>query len=570
MEVSKGVIIWMVVYVCGCAVPTTSGRYPGKPVQASGTHDYQAMVEYSIQAELLGMQGEIQGSEYVCFVNRMGSELDRLYCLFPLHEAELVSQDCSIESIKAPIMPEYLSDGRFFRLSLKSPIGIGQKQRLKIEFSGIIPPDEEYAAGAVSGNFWHPMLFALVPSQGKWPGWLELITPAIFEVALTVPSDHNVATSAQRVREYSRLPSCKTIEAYAKGDQFFKWRSSSNYHVASSESPGGKIRVYFTDQEALQGPFVAEVASKVSSYYAELLGSFPFSSVCFVPGRQDVSGGGEAGPRMLMLHQMHMLPVPGQGKDLKQTRWIVAHELGHLYWSELGYVEIRENIGWLALGLGQWTDQQYAERIGWKNIIQDNFRRYIAAAKAGYNTTIHQSKEQLKDAPFNVNQVIRHSKGFAVISMLEYLMRKERFLNFIKDMLARYGGRTEVLTERKFILLAQDYYGTDLSWFFDQWLDTNKSLDYGLEGVTKERKQLQVEVRRLGEAIMPVCVQVVTEDGKVLRKRIQGQAEVETVCFDELGSAWLEVILDPEQRLPDLNRSNNMVERSTSDIIQKG
>lgn len=88
--------------------------------------------------------------------------------------------------------------------------------------------------------------------------------------------------------------------------------------------------------------------------------------------------------------------------------------------------------------------------------------------------------------------------------------------------------------------------------------------------MNKDRKQLQVEVRRLGEAIMPVCVQVVTEDGKVLRKRIQSQAEVETVCFDELGSAWLEVILDPEERLPDLNRSNNMVERSTSDIIQKG
>lgn len=61
-----------------------------------------------------------------------------------------------------------------------------------------------------------------------------------------------------------------------------------------------------------------------------------------------------------------------------------------------------------------------------------------------------------------------------------------------------------------------------------------------------------------------------TEDGKVLLKCIQGQAEVETVCFDELSSAWLEVILDPDERLPDLNRSNNMVERGTSDIEQKG
>ena len=75
MEVSKGVIIWMVVYVCG--VPTTSGRYPGKPVQASGTHDYQAMVEYSIQAELLGMQGEIQNRD----LRLQNTELGRTYSM---------------------------------------------------------------------------------------------------------------------------------------------------------------------------------------------------------------------------------------------------------------------------------------------------------------------------------------------------------------------------------------------------------------------------------------------------------------------------------------------------------
>jgi len=77
MEVSKGVIIWMVVYVYGCGVPTTSNRYPGKPVQASGTHDYQAMVEYSIQAELLGMQGEIQNRD----LRLQNTELYQFYLL---------------------------------------------------------------------------------------------------------------------------------------------------------------------------------------------------------------------------------------------------------------------------------------------------------------------------------------------------------------------------------------------------------------------------------------------------------------------------------------------------------
>lgn len=559
MKISRGVVIWMVVHLCVCwGTPHFIRCYDTK-AQTRGVNDDQAMIEYSIEAELLGMQGEIRGWQEICFVNRTSSKLNRLYGFVALHDARVASKDCYVESIEPAGMLKNIAEGHVFQFSLNLPIEVGGTQRLRTDFSGIIPRDDKYAPGAVSASFWHPILFAQIPFKEDWSDSWKLFQPAIFEVTLIVPSDHNVATAAHKMKESFGEADRKIVKAYTKGDRFFKWRSSSNYHVTSSNSPGGEIRVCFTDQESLQGPFVAEVAAEVSSYYAELLGVFPFPLVCFVPGRIDVSGGGEAGPRMLMLHQMHLLPVPWHGKDLTRTRWIVAHELGHLYWSGKGYVRIEEHVGWLALGLGMWTDQQYAEVIGMNGTLQDHFRPYVVAAKAGYNTTIHQSQEQLKDAPFNVNNVIRHGKGFTVVSMLEYLMGKQKFLIFLKGILARYGGRTDVLTEGKFCLLAQEYYGEGLHWFFEQWLDTNKTLDYGLGSVTGDRDRLMVQVRRLGEAVMPVLVQVLTEKGNVFRKHTKGQAEVETISFDKLDSPWSEIVLDPGERLPDLNRTNNDV-----------
>ncbi len=559
MNVSRRVLVWSAVLLCGCGSTLRSIQPSKSQPQTRDVKNRQAMIRYSIEAELLGMQGEIRGSQEVYFHNRTSSKLDRLLGFIALRDAKLASKDCVVKSAEPKGALKNIEEGRVFQFLLNPAIEPGETQKLSIEFSGVIPRDEVYASGAVSARFWHPCLFTPISSEADWS---KLFPPATFEVILIVPSGHNVATSAERMRESPGRDGRKRIEAYAQQDRFFKWRSSLNYYVASSRSPGGEIRVYFTDKEALQGPFVAKVASEISSFYTDLLGSFPFPLVSFVPGRADVSGGGEAGPRMLMLHQMHLLAVPGSGKDLTQTRWIVAHELGHLYWSSKGYVQIKSHLGWLELGLGMRTDQQYAKSIGMKYTVPTEAHSYIAAAKAGYNTTIHQSEEQLENAPFDVNHVIRHGKGFAVVSMLEYLMGEQKFLRLMKTILARYGGRTDILTEKKFCLLAQKHYGVDLRWFFEQWLDTNKALDYGVGGVSEDHDRLTVKVRRLGEAVMPVVVQVVTEKGNVLRKRAGGQAEVETICFDKLDSPWLEIVLDPAERLPDLDRANNVVRNS--------
>jgi aminopeptidase N len=98
--------------------------------------------------------------------------------------------------------------------------------------------------------------------------------------------------------------------------------------------------------------------------------------------------------------------------------------------------------------------------------------------------------------------------------------------------------------------------GRDYDWFFDQWLHTTATLDYGITDARTQRLRdgrwrTRVEVVRSGEAWMPVELQVadtvVTLDSRERRQ----VAEVVT------RERPREAVLDPRDVLLDLDPSNN-------------
>ena len=55
----------------------------------------------------------------------------------------------------------------------------------------------------------------------------------------------------------------------------------------------------------------------------------------------------------------------------------------------------------------------------------------------------------------------------------------------------------------------------DLSWFFDEWFETNKTLDYGIGGIRKEagENNYAIKFHRDGEMQMPIDFTVTARDG---------------------------------------------------------
>ena len=132
-----------------------------------------------------------------------------------------------------------------------------------------------------------------------------------------------------------------------------------------------------------------------------------------------------------------------------------------------------------------------------------------------------------------------------------------------------------------FFAVASEVSGEDLTWFFDEAHRSSNVFDYGIQELTNrplvargffdsERGpafsaqtdtdgmfQTAVVVRRYGEAIFPVDVLVVFEDGEEVRERWNGQDRWVNFSYERPARA-VSAFVDPDRvLLLDVNYTNN-------------
>ena len=100
-----------------------------------------------------------------------------------------------------------------------------------------------------------------------------------------------------------------------------------------------------------------------------------------------------------------------------------------------------------------------------------------------------------------------------------------------------------------------------LEWFFSQWFQTVKTLDYSLEESTTRKLidgtyETKVTVNKNGTARMPIVVALILEDGKEVRKVLPGIDLQEIISF-RTKSYPEKISIDPEEVLMETSRINN-------------
>ena len=108
--------------------------------------------------------------------------------------------------------------------------------------------------------------------------------------------------------------------------------------------------------------------------------------------------------------------------------------------------------------------------------------------------------------------------------------------------------------------------GRDLHWFFQQWVSERVWLDYAVgrvetaphtEASGRTMYSNRVEIRRLGEAIMPLTVRLIARDGTIYDTALDGTAQTAVVTWEST-APLKDVHLDPEHKLPDVQRLNDV------------
>jgi len=408
---------------------------------------------------------------------------------------------------------------------------------------------------------------AVMDSQGRRQLGYDLLAPAVgspgypavsgrsesstrlsdFEATFTVPEGTAVVSSGTTVNA-TPVPGGRRIRERALGVDGFVFALAPGYLVRSHESNGFRVRALSPPADTLIWDRIAGDAVRAASWYASTYGFFPEHDLAVVPGSES-SRGGFPMPRLFMIHRGDLSPP--------FTRWITAHELAHYFWG-LHVLSSTEQLDWLMLGLGIWTDQLFLTRTSgisldeqWRNPQADkSLQEFLTGRMAGYDGRLDLPEAEESSLDYDYNTYVRHAKGAVAVWLLATRLGTDRFIALQRGLLAEFDHRPLAPSEFASRLEAA---GVDsAARLLRLWHRGDATIDYAVRAVREDRGtpgSYWIDVERTGTIPYPVTLEAVPVNGKPVRVVLSGEANYDSVRV-ALDGALSSVRLDPDGVLP--------------------
>lgn len=518
-----------------------------------------AKVSYHISLTLNPTAGEIKAVETITFTNDSKKELSELTLrVGPAYKGGI--KLTSITDIRGtPLSTSRLSltqiskmNARFINITLPSPLPPGGSYSIKITFKITDLSHNEYILllDTTKGGkpCWYPRLVS-------WKNpWFRNRGDYLIEV--TLPLGYTVISSGKAEQEGSSPRKLSSSKGDIRG---FTLVIGKGMKKVSTESAGVRLNIYFQQGKKRFAIRAGTIASDIISYYRNRLGFFPGEEmeIVLIP-KTDLEG--EVAPGIIILNDSFEKLITDYGFDfaLSFLRFELSYLLAREYFGEW-LADPGNYIPWLTEGFSLFMSESYTRAGGTYLPTYKNYRDYyITAAEQGENTTLLRPIGEIKGKMSNWEEVLARGKGYAVIKMLAYLIGERKLWELGRKLLDRFPQSPPGYDE--LVALSSEVGGRDLSFFFNQWIKEENTLDYAIKRgeLRKSGNQWQgsIEVVREGSASMPVKLTVLLSDGEKLEFSLKGEEKRESITFTAKAPPR-RAELDPEQMLPDIARRNN-------------
>ncbi len=560
-------------------------------------------ISYAIKARLDTQEKKIFGEEKVRFKNESGKALKELYLhLKPnrLREQSVQARTMgsSFLDLIAPKGPADGSlliqalklDGRDYeiaknaqlsdtilKLNLESPIEPGNYAELSVKFVLKIPNSLErlgYFRDNYYLSWWYPELAVLDKSGWHTDPFREPYQNfGSYSVELIVPEGIIVgATGGIPESEVLNGDGTKTLKFSAQNVHDFAWVADKRYKIDETEWEGIKIRsLYFPENEGV-GKRTLQYAKDALGYFSKRFGKYPYPTFTAAQIYGIILGAMEYPQLIMNGNLLYKFPPSSTILDI-----VIAHEIGH-QWFYGTLMNNQPDETWLDEGFAQYAMIAYAEdKYGREHNLadlkqipqpwRDLFKSMIPDWRNGtmlpdYLEVAREGREEIVTTPINKirpgHSARYYEKGGFTLFALEYLVGREAFDKILQEYVRRFQFKQ--VTTSDFEKVASEVSGQDLSWFFDQWLRSTKTLDYVFEGLKSEKTDgkyvNRVFVRQAGDMTMPVDVEITLSDKTKIRQRWENNEKFGVVTFiNDLPAK--SALIDPDEKLPDLDRANN-------------
>ena len=415
-----------------------------------------------------------------------------------------------------------------------------------------------------------------------------------YDVTLQVDPSYMVAATGvlQNANATTNTQGLKTWNFKGNNIHDFVWAADNHYkHLSKQVRPGLTLHVYYKEKTASEDSAWANVlwaAEKMLPYMEKKFGAYPYPQYSFIQG-------GDGGMEYAMAT---LLKGPGLGTVFHE--WMHSwyqHILGtneSLFpWMDEGFTSYAEaavsnQYNQEFAALSPYTSEKEKAQILAGNerakkqlpLVQyGNYMGYLALAKSGLEEPISTHSDH-----YNTNYAYSsaaYSKGGTFLGYLGYIVGEEKrdqiLTNYYNTWKFKHPNAND------FIRVAEKTTGLQLEWLKEYWVNSTKTIDYGLNDIQAGNNTAIISIQRIGKMPAPLEVLVNYKDGTselhyIPLDLMLGNKEAEgsinrivhpeckwvqpTYTFETTKpiSALKSIEIDPSYRLPDVNRSNNKLD----------
>ncbi len=326
----------------------------------------------------------------------------------------------------------------------------------------------------------------------------------------------------------------------------------------------GSSAMKFIANYKMEWDSVLELAAKAIPYMDKAYGEYPYKQYSFIQG----GDGGMEYPMATLLK--------GAGTG------VVIHEWMHS-WYQMMLGTNESLYAWMDEGFTSFAESNVQNYL--KGNIdsfphQDAYNSYIALSKSDYNEplTTH-ADHYATNSAYSINA---YSKGEVFMEQLGYIVgasvRDSILLKYFNTWKYKHPQLNDL------IRIAEKTSGIQLDWYKDFFVNTNKTIDYGIDSLWDEGGKMQIRFRNNGTMPMPLDIDLLFKDGSretvyIPQYLMFGEKSNEEPAIKRtVGSPWKwthptytisidrklldlkKIEIDPKKRMADIERRNNKLE----------
>ncbi len=372
----------------------------------------------------------------------------------------------------------------------------------------------------------------------------------------------------------------KTWHFYAENVHDFAFTADPTYRIGEAEWNGIKAIAVVQEPHASRWQNAAEFAIKCVKVYSEDFGMYEYPKMVVADARDGM--------------EYPMLTLNG-GYD-PNYRGLFAHEIAHNWF--FGMVANNETYRpaldegftqFLEVWALEKIDGKYEVRLPYKSKYVEKFYKQPTArfknAYWGYlEDAIRHRDESLNTHADMFNGAIRHDGGYrhvyyktaVMLFNLQYVLGDSLFQKAMQHYFNQWKFAHPYDEDMRNSII--QFTKVDLNWFFDQWFNTTKRLDYAVKSVKKgkQKDEYKITFERKERMQMPIDFRVTAKDGKTydfyipntwFEKKTNATVLPRWIGWDNLQPLYEATVIipggiknveiDPSGRLADINKLDN-------------